>query len=197
MQNGSSQSGVESRAAARTNLFLAATVNLAGVEHPVKIRDLSATGARIETAFVPQVGADVALVRGRLSVQARVSWHAGRFCGLSFASPVSIENWMANPVKPERQLRPPLAEVEGGVATPVRPKAERAESIAEELSRVSRWLEAFGQTLASDPQVVFKYGTQLFSLGLAARALGALGEAVQEEFSQGAASTRRRGQPSA
>ena len=42
MQDGSSHSGVESRAAARTNLFLAATLISSGAGHPVKIRDLSA-----------------------------------------------------------------------------------------------------------------------------------------------------------
>ena len=197
MQDGSSHSGVESRAAARTNLFLAATVDLAGVGHPVKIRDLSATGARIETAFIPQVGAEVFLARGRLSVQARVSWKAERFCGLSFASPVSIEAWMSNPVNLDRQARPPLAAVKGELATTVHRDPDNTETVAEELMRVSRWLEAFGQTLANDSQVVFKHGTQLFSLGLAARALGALAETLQADSSQGAANSGQRGLPGA
>lgn len=193
MQHSSSHGGVEARAAARTNLFLAATLNSADVSHPVKIRDLSESGARIETTFVRQVGADVTLVRGRLSVQARISWHAERFCGLSFASPVSIEDWMANPVNFERERKPPRVSVDGEAATPVHRQAGNVESAAEELTRVSRWLEAFGQTLSNDPQVVFKHGTQLFSLGLAARALGALAETMQAESLESAASIGRRG----
>ena len=181
MQGGSSISGVESRAAARTNLFMAATLISAGSSHSVKIRDLSATGARIETSLALQAGAAVTLVRGGLRVQARVGWHAARFCGLSFASPVSIENWMANPVNVQRQPNPPLVAVEGGVVASVQRDVESAESIAEELTRISRWLEAFGHTLANDPQVVFKHGTQLFSLGLAARTLAALAESIQAE----------------
>ena len=181
MQDGNSQGGVELRSAARTNLFLTASLSSSGVGHPVKIRDLSATGARIETLLPLEVGATVTLVRGGLSVQARVGWHAERFCGLSFASPVSMEDWMSNPVNLQRQPRPLAVAVQGGVVIPVHQEAESAESVAEELRRVSRWLEAFGQTLASDPQVVFKHGTQLFSLGLAARGLAALAETIHAE----------------
>ena len=197
MQDGNSHGGVELRAAARTNLFMAATLSLAGVGHPVKIRDLSASGARIETLLALEVGAAVTLVRGGLSVQARVGWHAERFCGLSFASPVLPEDWMANPVNLQRQPRPLPVAVHGGVVTPIHQEPESPESIAEELTRLSGWLEAFGHTLASDPQVVFKHGTQLFSLGLAARALAALAETIQVESSHSAANTGRRGQPSA
>ncbi len=187
MQDGSSHSGVESRAAARTNLFLAATLISAEAGHPVKIRDLSATGARIETSLALDVGTAVTLVRGGLRVQARVGWHATRFCGLSFAAPVSTDDWMANPANLERQPKPPPVGVASAAAAPVHRAAENAESPAEELLRVSRWLEGFGQTLSSDPQVVFKHGTQLFSLGLAARALGALAKSMQSESLEDAA----------
>ena len=187
MQDGSSHSGVESRATARTNLFLAATLNSAGANHPVKIRDLSATGARIEISLAIAVGTAVTLVRGPLSVDARVGWHAERFCGLSFASPVSLEYWMANPVNLERMQRPPRILADDRVATPVHREAQNPGSIAEELARVSRSLEAFGQTLSSDPQVVFRHGTQLFRLGLAARALAALAETMRAESPESAA----------
>ena len=190
MQDGSSHSGVESRAAARTNLFLAATLISAGASHPVKIRDLSATGARIESSLALEVGAAVTLVRGGLRVEARVGWHAARFCGLSFAALVSLEDWMANPVNLQRQPRPPVA-AGGAVATPLHREEQDAESIAEELRCVSRWLEAFGHALANDPQVVFKHGTQLFSLGLAARSLAALAETIQTESSLSSASSAK------
>ena len=84
MQHSTSHCGVEPRSAARTNLFLAATLHSGDVAHPVRIRDLSASGARIETSVVREVGDAVTLVRGGLSVDARVTWRAERFCGLSF-----------------------------------------------------------------------------------------------------------------
>jgi hypothetical protein len=197
MQDGNSNSGVELRAAARTNLFLAATLNSAGANHPVKIRDLSATGARIESFLVLQVGAAVTLVRGPLSVHAHVGWHAERFCGLSFAAPVSTEDWMANPVNLKRQLGSPGRPIRAEVAAPLRWQAESAESVAEQLSRVSRWLVAFGHALATDKNVVFKHGSELFNLGLAARALGALAETMQAESSASEPSAGEERQPAA
>ena len=189
MQANSSHGAVESRAAARTNLFLAATMHSADTQHPVKIRDLSATGARIETSLVSEVGDAVTLVRGRLSVHARVTRSGARFCGLSFNSPVSIQAWMTNPVLLERQRGRPRVAVEGEVATLVHSEAEMAGSVAEELSRVSRWLGIFGQTLANDPEVVTKHGTQLYDLGLAARALAAFAESMQADVAETAANT--------
>jgi len=197
MQDGSSHNGVESRAAARTNLFLAATLNSAGANHPVKIRDLSATGARIETFLVLQVGAAVTLVRGPLSVHAQVGWHAERFCGLSFAAPVSTEDWMANPINLQRQPWSPGLPIRAAVATPVRWQVESAESVAEQLSRVSRWLVAFGHALATDPNVVFKHGSELFNLGLAARDLRAMAETMQAESSASEPSPGEERQPAA
>ena len=178
MQDSSSKRAVEARAAARTNLFMAATLISADASHVVKIRDLSEIGARIETSLPIEVGAAVTLVRGTLSVHARVGWHAQRFCGLNFASPVSVQDWIASPVNAEREAVAPLAELE------IVGTARNAESPGEELTRISRWLEAFGQTLSNDPQVVFKHGTQLFSLGVAARALGALARTMHAESSQ-------------
>ena len=183
MQDGNLHDGVESRAAARTNLFVAATLISHDVSEAVKIRDLSETGARIETSQDLEVGAAVTLVRGALSVHARVGWYSMRFCGLSFASPVSIADWMANPVNLDREEKPPWVDLE------LHRAAGKSETPAQELARVSRWLEAFAHTLSNDPQVVFKHGTQLFSLGLAARALGALAESMPAELSRSAAKT--------
>ena len=182
MQDGSTQGGVEARAAVRTNLFLAATLRMADASHPVKIRDLSATGARIETYVALKVGAAVTLVRGGLSVHARVGWHADRFCGLSFAAPVSTDDWKANPVNLQRGIVSPGRPIEASAAPPIRWHADGG-STADQLSHVSRWLIAFGQALADDPNVVFKYGSELFSLSLAARSLGVMADTIQAESS--------------
>jgi hypothetical protein len=128
-----------------------------------------------------EVGAGVTLVRGALTVHARVGWHAKHFCGLSFASPVATAHWMANPVNFDREDKTPRIELE------LHRAAGKTESPDQELTRVSRWLEIFAQTLSNDPQVVFKHGTQLFSLGLAARALGELADSMRAESSRSAA----------
>ena len=171
--------------AGRTNLFLAASLNFGDVGHKVKIRDLSATGARIETLLVPEAGAAVILARGRLSVEARVSWHAERFCGLSFAAPVSIQDWMTHPVILERRRGNPriAAASDGPGAALVHSEAGQAGRLAEELTRVSRLLGTLGETRAGDPGVVFNHGTQLYNLGLAARSLAALATTIRADQS--------------
>ena len=176
MQDRTSNRAIELRSAARTNLFLAATLTVADSSRPVKIRDLSERGARIETSLAMEVGTAVTLIRGGLSVQARIGWHAKRFCGLSFESPVSVQDWMANPINVEQRSKPTGVDLEPHGA------AGNAESAAEEITRVSRWLGDFGQSLANDPQVVFKHGTQLFRLGLAVRALSALAETMHADI---------------
>lgn len=190
MQESSSHFGVESRAAARTNLFLAATLNSADGAHPVKVRDLSATGARIETSQVCEVGAAVTLVRGRLRVEARVSWRAERFCGLSFTPPVSIQAWMTNPVILDRQRAIPRA-VEGGGsdAAPAVLKPGEGVGVAEELTRVASLLRTQCEALAADSGVVFNHGTQLYNIGLAARTLDALAETFRTDAGEAAASS--------
>src|SRR5687768_11011127 len=166
MQETTSHRGVESRSAARTNLFLAATLNSGGADRPVKIRDLSATGARIETSQTPEVGSAVILVRGGLSVGARIGWHAGRFCGLSFASRVSIQDWMGNPGVPKGPPGHPTMAAGGDMPSAARMAIDtgKAGRIAADLARVSHLLGSLGETLSGDPAVVFKYGTQLHNL---------------------------------
>ena len=183
MQDGGSHGGVEARTAARINLFLAATLRLGDASHPVKIRDLSATGARIETQVPLKVGAAVTVVRGGLSVHARVGWHADRFCGLSFAAPVSTDDWKANPANLQPGPGSPALPIQAPAAMPVRWQAEIGGSVADQLSQVSRWLVTFGHALADDPNVVFKYGSELFSLSLAARSLGVMADTMQAESS--------------
>ena len=87
----------EGREAARRNLFIAAALEVAGAVHSVKIRDLSAAGARIETSLAPLTGSAVVLVRGDLCAEARVGWTTAQSCGLRFVAPVSVADWMASP----------------------------------------------------------------------------------------------------
>lgn len=191
MEDKAVQAGVaETRAAARTNLFLAASLLSAGVAHPVRIRDLSAWGARVETAVVPEVGTEVRLVRGRLSIACHVSWSAEHFFGLRFASPVSVLEWMTHPVTHERRCTDDLALPDRGAAAgaaAARLEAEKAARAARDLGRVSRLLESLSEALAGDPQVVARHGVKLHSLGLAMQTLAALAETIQASARDGAA----------
>ena len=197
MQEKSLHRGVESRTAPRTNLFLAATMHSGDTEQPVKVRDLSATGARVETARLPDVGTAVNLVRGRLRVEARVRWHAERFCGLSFTSPVSIQDWMANPMILERRRRNPWVEADREVLDSASDHsgAGSAGRVDEDLKRVSSLLETVGEALASDPDVAFRHRVKLHNLGLAAKTLAELAKTIQADAPEVPVSSGRKDQP--
>lgn len=182
------------RAAARVNLFMAATLHASGVETAVMIRDLSAIGAQIETSVTPPVGSAVILTRGQLAIQGHVTWCAARRCGLHFSARISVQDWMANPVNREQQRVDHIVQaVKAGagplaarphlgppVCTPA-PVFEGPGTAAEvaDLARVSQLLENLGDALASDPEIVAKHGTALQTLDIAMQTLTALAEAMQ------------------
>jgi hypothetical protein len=184
MQNNSlPDGGVDGRQAVRVNLFMAATLHTAGVAHPVKIRDLSAVGAKIESSLLPEVGSEMTLSRGPLSVSGHVAWCTERRCGLRFSAPVSVQAWMANPVNREQsRVDHVVAAVKAGVV-PIAPRDRRKGAtfpgVAGDLGRVSRLLEILGDALAGDPEIITRHGTTLQNLDIATQTLTALAEAMQ------------------
>lgn len=175
----------EARATARTNLFVTATLHTEGDAFPVTIRDLSAWGAQIESSLCPGIGAEVTLSRGPLSILGHMTWVKNRRCGLRFASPISVQDWMANPVNRQQQrvdhvvaflksgALPPEAPVERPVAT--RPHA------VQDLRRISRLLEILSDALASDPAVVVKHGILVQNLDIALQTLSALAGTLRSD----------------
>ena len=185
----------EARATARKNLFVAGMLHSAGEAYPVMIRDLSTAGAQIEGSLSLETGAQVILCRGRLSVQGHVTWVKNRRCGLRFASPISVENWIAIPVNRQQQrIDRVVAVVKSGALPPDVPVEGRVTSPAEaaqDLKRVSRLLETLSDALASDPAVVLKHGIPLQNLDIALQTLTALSGAMWSGGPHHAASVAR------
>ena len=196
LQENSRQDGPpEGRAAARTNLFMAATLRTADNEIPVKIRDLSVTGAQIESATLPDVGAAITLARGRLSVQGRVTWCVERRCGLQFTARISVQDWMANPVNREqRRIDHVVAAVKAGTipqTAPANQKSKARPEVAEDLRSVAQLLENLGDTLASDPALVAQHGIEMQNLDIAMQTLNALAATMRNDAPADAASIAR------
>jgi hypothetical protein len=64
--------------------LLAASVRNAFGDHPVKIRDVSSTGALVEAALVPPEGSRLLLNKGPVSVTGTVVWTGSGRYGLQF-----------------------------------------------------------------------------------------------------------------
>lgn len=195
MQENSRQEGPEGRADARTNLFMAATLRTADNEIPVKIRDLSVTGAQIESVVLPAIGSAIALVRGRLSVQGRVTWCVERRCGLQFTARISVQDWMANPVNREqRRVDRIVTEMKTGVipqAAPADLQSKAQPGTAEDLLSVAQLLDSLGDALASDPTLIVRHGIALQNLDIAMQTLTALAQIMKVDAPADAASIAR------
>lgn len=168
---------------------MAATLHAADGAHPVKIRDLSAAGAQLESSLLPEVGTEITLARGRLSVPGRVTWCAGRRCGVKFTSPISVPDWMANPlIRQQERVDHVVALVKAG-AVPVEMSDQRksvtSELFAEDLRQVARLLDILGDALAGDPTIVVKHGIQLQNLDIAVQTLATLAETIDIKGSEG------------
>lgn len=61
---------------------------------PVRVRNLSRTGALIESADVPSPGTPVRLCRATLSATGTIIWVNGGKAGLQFETPIAVGEWL-------------------------------------------------------------------------------------------------------
>lgn len=187
------EKGAEDRASPRTNLLLAANAEVGGRVLPVRIRNLSETGAMVEGAGLPDAGMKLVLSRGHLQVSAVVAWAAGARRGVRFDGPTPVEEWTGG-VKPrplectglrdQRRVDAIQAEARGeaGAGRALRVPAPAAPpppaipdldaKLAHELGYVQRLLENLGDELIKDLFLVQRHGQSLQGLDLVGQILG-------------------------
>lgn len=76
------------RAAKRARVLLAAKLHTPADVYDARLRDLSRTGALIESPAIVRAGMAVIFERGGSRVPATVAWAAGRRIGLAFDHPI-------------------------------------------------------------------------------------------------------------
>lgn len=172
----------DTRSMPRSHLFLSAMICFDNVSAAIRLRDLSASGARIEGATLPAIGAAAHISRGTLHASGTIVWRDGKGCGLRFDAPLPLSAWM-----PGRASRDQLAvdamieAVRSGAAEvlPFRPtplpdsfRDALPQRLAEELAYVSRLLESLGDDLCAEPLVVMRHAEKLQNLDISAQILG-------------------------
>ncbi len=181
----------EDRVAPRTNLLLAATAEVGGRSLPIRIRNLSETGAMVEGAGLPEAGMPLVLVRGDLQVAATVAWVAGSRRGVRFAGPTPVSEWTGgkpraidctglrdqrrvDAIQAEARANPlsgrALRSAEAPATHPV--VADLDKRLADELGYVQRLLEGLGDELIADLLLIQRHGKSLQSLDLVGQILG-------------------------
>lgn len=105
----------QNRRQRRSNVLMAAALELSGTSVAVKLRNLSADGALVEGEHLPVEGAEVIFRRNELAMPAKVVWvRAGR-AGISFKDELPPETLLRHVPTPRPRVlpefrRPGLAE---------------------------------------------------------------------------------------
>lgn len=179
MPNSTESRAADARTAHRASIYLAAALYCDGSRSPVKIRNISDTGALIEGSLIPSVGSLVQLVRGELIVHALVAWASEGRCGLKFSGCVDAQKWRAVPTNGDQQRVDDIVRLvkAGAVPLPVPQLAQLSEPscsetdqtavICGDLNRVVALLANLGEALASDSDIVSRHGSRLQNLDIA------------------------------
>lgn len=169
----------EIRSGARTNMFIAAAMYVQGTFSTVRVRNLSPSGALIETSVSPAAGSPVQLNRGCLMVSGKVMWSTNNRCGLHFNSFISVRDWMAPPTnQAQMQVDEMVACVKAerlSVLAPPAPDAMHPQlSLSIRLGQLSLLIEELGDSLAGDPETVARHGLELQKIDRALQILKSL-----------------------
>jgi hypothetical protein len=125
-------STTHNRRSRRSPVLLAASVEIAGVEQPVKLRNLSTEGALIEGDRLPLEGSTTFFLRNDLRVKGRVVWVAGRYAGIAFGRPLEKDQVLRNVPRPKPRSTPDFR----------RPGLACRPLSADERHMVERWMMA-------------------------------------------------------
>jgi hypothetical protein len=99
-------SQTQNRRTRRSNVLMAASLELSGTSLPVKLRNLSADGALVEGEKLPVEGAAILFRKGDLAVAGNVAWVKGRQAGISFAQKLNPEQLLRHVPSPRPRVSP-------------------------------------------------------------------------------------------
>jgi hypothetical protein len=184
----------EQERAQRKNLLLSATVEAGGLKAPVRIRNLSETGAMLEGTALPHISTALVLRRSDIEIGATVVWRNAGRCGVEFDGVASVEEWIAGRRLPEFSYGHGQAGVDAihaavrdGSFTETHEAPTNAAAIstgevdariAEEFAYVRRMLEEVGDELSDDPVTLKRHGQALQNFDIACQLIGQLAAVV-------------------
>jgi hypothetical protein len=99
-------SPTQNRKSRRSNVLMAASLELSGTSLPVKLRNLSADGALVEGEKLPVEGASILFRKGDLSMPGNIAWVKGRQAGVSFAQKLHPEQLLRHVPAPRPRVTP-------------------------------------------------------------------------------------------
>lgn len=190
LENHSDETGSGQARAARKNLLLSATIEAGALKAPVRIRNLSESGAMIDGAALPEVGATLILRRLEVEIGAVTVWRASGRCGIRFDGTASVDEWVSGIRRPygtEERSQARVDEIQAAVRSGARLPAEAPPAevpsntdgldarIAEQLAYVRRMLDVVADDLTDDPIILQRHGRALQGFDAACQILAHLG----------------------
>ena len=101
-------SSCQNRRSRRSHVLLAATIETAGGEQKVKLRNLSTEGALVEGEGLPGEGCDVLFRRNELCAPGRVVWADGKYAGIAFSARLETEQALRHVPAPRAKVQPKI-----------------------------------------------------------------------------------------
>lgn len=162
------QSDREKRAEGRSNVFLTAVLETDTASFPVRVRNISASGALVDGPVLPPVGAKVRLLRGSLTAAGVVAWQQADHAGLNFDASIDIGKWV------QRTDHSGQQRVDGIVAAIRRAEPTSSQDQEPEelpLAALSIALSELCERLASNDKFPLELGEELIKLDAIAQSL--------------------------
>jgi len=181
--------GPDARRQQRSSMFVSAVLAAGSEQAAVKVRNMSANGAMIESPLIPPPGTDVLLIRGALAAQGTIMWSSNDRCGVQFASALSVKEWLAPPARTGQQRVDELVALAkagmlpaSGVATGDSDQSRRPrsqEQLVEDLGAVARLLQDLEDDLASSDETLARHGIKLQNLDIAMQMVRAIAQELR------------------
>ena len=101
-----SSANCQNRRSRRSQVLLTAELEHAGACVAVKLRNLSAEGALVESDKLPIEGTPVAFRRNDLSTDGHVVWVNGKYAGIAFDAKLNPEQVLRHIPAPRQRIQP-------------------------------------------------------------------------------------------
>ena len=175
--------GPQRRVEPRSNIYVVAALASDSGNGPVRIRNMSRSGALVEGALIPPDGSAVRLSRGSLSISGEVVWRHESRAGMRFDSAVTVAAWLPGGKSAAGQQR--IDEIvysykaEVGAMTPAAsaapsPVVTSRQDIGWQLLDVRDALNAVAEELAGDDATMARHPNALQAIDMAAQKLETL-----------------------
>lgn len=155
-------------------MFVLATMVAPAVSGPIKIRNMSRSGALIEGDALPGVGQPLRLQRGELIVSGRIVWRNAGKAGLRFEQDVEVGRWLPTAAGGQQQVDRTFHDLKSGAAEPaplVAAQFKAPPAAPGDALNAAGALEALADALSDDAGVVARHAPKLQALDIASQLL--------------------------